>query len=145
MGNQVPKETFNSPEHQAWLKTRKKQDPLNPKPIRFLAGQPLTIGVEGDELVIRIGVDTLQFAFETGEDNQPFDDKANDFRRSWKVVDKHKFAKGVGNALCDEEEDGSTRLTKVLDEAYICAVEDDMGVDEDGRIVTSEMLEYHGS
>ena len=145
MSNQVPEETFNSPEYQAWLKIRKEQDPLNPQPIHFLAGQPLTIGVEGDELVIRIGVDTLQFAFETGEYNQPFDDEANDFRRSWKVTDKHKFARGVGNALCNEEEDGSTPLTKVLDEAYIHAVEDDMGVDEDGRIVTSEMLEYHGS
>ena len=145
MSNQVPEETFNSPEYQAWLKIRKEQDPLNPQPIHFLAGQPLTIGVEGDELVIRIGVDTLQFAFETGEDNQPFDDEAHDFRRSWKVTDKHKFARGVGNALCNEEEDGSTPLTKVLDEAYIHAVEDDMGVDEDGRIVTSEMLEYHGS
>ena len=145
MSNQVPEETFNSPEYQAWLKIRKEQDPLNPQPIHFLAGQPLTIGVEGDELVIRIGVDTLQFAFEMGEDNQPFDDEVNDFRRSWKVTDKHKFARGVGNALCNEEEDGSTPLTKVLDEAYIHAVEDDMGVDEDGRIVTSEMLEYNGS
>jgi hypothetical protein len=112
---------------------------------KTLAGQSLTVGVEGDELVIRIGVDTLTFAFETGEENQPFDEKANDFRRSWKVVDKHRFAKGVANAVCDEEEDGSTPLTKILDEAYIKAVEGDYGVDEDGRIVTSEMLEYHGA
>lgn len=47
MSNQVPKETFGSPEHQAWLKIRKEQDPLNPQPIHFLAGRPLTIGVEG--------------------------------------------------------------------------------------------------
>jgi hypothetical protein len=112
---------------------------------KTLAGRPLTIRVEGEELVIRIGVDTLVFAFETGEENQPFDDDANDFRRSWKVVDKYKFAKGVGNALCCEEEDGSTPLTKILDEAYIHAVENDEGVDEDERIVTPEMLEYYGS
>jgi hypothetical protein len=61
------------------------------------------------------------------------------------VVDKYKFAKGVGIGLCDEEEDGSTPLTKILDAAYVHAVENDEGVDEDGRIVTSEMLEYHGS
>jgi hypothetical protein len=145
MSKQVPKETFNSPEHQSWLKDRREQDQLNPRPITLLAGRPLTIGVEGDELVIRIGVDTLVYAFETGEDNQPFDEDANDFRRSWKVIDKHDFAKGVGIALCDEEEDGSTPLTKILDVAYIRAVEDDMGVDEDGRIVTSEMLQYSGS
>lgn len=112
---------------------------------KMLAGRPLTVGVEADELVIRIGVDTLAFAFETGEENQPFDEEANDFRRSWKVIDKHKFANGVGSALCNEEEDGSTPLTKVLDEAFIRAVEDDAGVAEDGRLVTSEMLEYHGA
>ena len=104
------------------------------------AGLPLTIGVEGDQLVIRIGVDTLAFCFEIGEDNQPFDEKANDFRRSWRVTDKHKFAKGVANGLRNEEEDGSTPVTKILDAACIDAIESDMGVDEDGRIVTNEML-----
>ncbi len=105
-----------------------------------LAGLPLTIGVEGDQLVIRIGVDTLAFCFEIGEDNQPYDDEARDFRRSWKVIDRHEFAKGVGIGLCVEDEDGSSDLTRVLDKACIRAVEDDMGIDEDGRIVTNEML-----
>lgn len=110
------------------------------RPTKTLAGRPLFVGVVDDELVIRIGVGTLAWAFESGEDNQPFDEKANDFRREWKVTDPHKFAKGVGNGLCDEEEDGSTPLTKILDEAFIRAVEDAMGVDEDGRIVTNDML-----
>jgi hypothetical protein len=111
---------------------------------KYLAGRPLTIGVEGEELVIRIGIDTLAFCFETGEENQPFDEDADDFRRTFMIVNKHQFAKGVGNALCDEEEDGSTPLTKILDEAFIKAVERDEGVDEDGRIVTNEMLKYKG-
>jgi hypothetical protein len=111
---------------------------------KTLAGRSLTVHVEGEELVIRIGVDTLAFCFETGEENQPFDDKANDFRRSWKVTNKYKFAKGVGTAICDEDEVGNTPLTTMLDEAFIKAVESDEGVDEDGRIVTREMLEYHG-
>lgn len=111
---------------------------------KTLAGQPLTVNVEKDELVIRIGIDTLAYAFETGEENQPFDEEADDFRRSFKVTDKHKFAKGVGDALCDEKEDGSTPLTEILDEAFIRAVEMDEGVDEDGRIVTSKMLKYNG-
>lgn len=102
-----------------------------------LAGQPLKVGVEGDELVIRIGVDTLVFAFEIGEENNPFDEAANDFRRSFKVTNKYRFAKGVGHGLCVEGEDGSTPLTRILDEAYIRAVENDEGVDEDGRIVNS--------
>jgi hypothetical protein len=104
------------------------------------AGLPLTVGVEGDQLVIRIGVDTLAFCFEIGEDNQPFDEKANDFRREFKVTDKYKFAKGVADGLKIEREDGSTCLTDAIDKACVDAVESDMGVDEDGRIVTNEML-----
>jgi hypothetical protein len=104
------------------------------------AGLPLTVGVEGDQLVIRIGVDTLAWCFEISEGNQPFDEKANDFRRAWKVTDKYRFAKGVASGLCNEEEDGSTPLTDILDKACIDAIESDMGVDEDGRIVTNEML-----
>ena len=104
------------------------------------AGLPLTVGVEGDQLVIRIGVDTLAFCFEIGEDNQPYYEEAGDYRREYKVIDKHKFAKGVVDGLRDEEEDGSTPLTRILDTAFIRAVESDMGVDEDGRIVTNEML-----
>src|SRR6267142_452245 len=96
------------------------------------AGMPLTIGVEGDQLVIRIGVDTLAFCFEVSDDNQPYDGKVGDFRRAWKVTDTHKFAEGVGRGLRIEEEDGSTPLTKVFDEACIRAIEDDMGVDQDG-------------
>lgn len=104
------------------------------------AGLPLTAGVEGDQLVIRIGVDTLAFCFEIGEENQPYDEKAEDYRREWKVTDKHKFAKGVAIGLMVDEEDGSTPLSNLIDAAYIRAVEDDMGVEEDGRIVTNEML-----
>lgn len=112
---------------------------------RTNAGLPLRASVVGDELVIRIGIDTLVFAFETGNENNPFDDAANDFRRSWKVTNKHEFAKGVAHALHQEEEDGSTPLTELLDAAYIYAIEGAYGVDEDGRIVTSDMLEYRGA
>jgi hypothetical protein len=104
------------------------------------AGLPLTVGVEGDQLVIRIGVDTLAWCYEISDDNQPYDEKIGDFRRAWKVTDPHKFAKGVGIGLQDEEEDGSTPLTMILDAACVRAIEDDMGVDEDGRVVTNEML-----
>ena len=85
------------------------------------------------------------FCFETGEENQPYDENAQDFRRAFWVIDKHKFAKGVADALCDEEEDGSTPLTSILDKAFLRAVEDNAGVVEDGRIVTRKMLEYRGS
>lgn len=102
--------------------------------------RPLTIAVEDDELVIRIGVDVLAHCFEIGEDNQPFNEELNDYQRTWKVIDKHEFAKGVAEGLREEEEDGSTPLTKILDAAFIRAVENDMGIDVDARIVTNEML-----
>lgn len=111
---------------------------------KTLAGRPLKAGVEGQELVIRIGLDTLVFSFEVGDENNPFDHESNDFRRAFKVVDKRQFAKGVASALCDEQEDGSTPLTEILDAAFIKAVESDEGVDKDGRIVTPQMLEYRG-
>lgn len=100
------------------------------------AGLPLTVGVEGDQLVMRIGVDTLAVAFMIGEANHTHDDDACDFRRDWKVIDRHKFAAGVARGMCVEDEDGSTPLTRVIDDACTVAVEDDMGVDEDGRLVT---------
>jgi len=46
--------------------------------------------------------------------------------------------------FANEEEDGSTPLTEILDKAFIDAVEGAEGVDEDGRIVNLEMLQYHG-
>jgi hypothetical protein len=70
----------------------------------------------------------------------PDDEKVNDFRRTFKVTDRHEFARGFIVGLRDEEEEGSTPLTKILDKACIRAAEDDMGVEEDGRIVTNAML-----
>ena len=102
----------------------------------------MQIKVEGSELVIRLPIDDLVFAFEAGDENQPFDEKVNDFRRSFKVSDKSQFAKGVALGLRDEEEDGSTPLTRILDQAFIYAVEGAYGVDKDGRIVTNEMLGF---
>lgn len=102
----------------------------------------MQVGVEGNELVIRVDLDWLKYAFEVSEENQPYDEKAADFRREWKVTDKARFGHGVALALQAEEEDGSTPLTALLDAAFGIAVENDMGVDEDGRIVTNEMLQF---
>ena len=105
------------------------------------AGLPLTIGVEDDQLVIRIGIDTLAYCFEVSDDNNPFVDDDNDFRRTFKVDDSREFARGVGYGLRDEREDGSSLLTDALDAACVYAVESDYGVEEDGRIVTNEMYQ----
>ena len=49
-----------------------------------------------------------------------------------KFFDPTKFARGVLIGLQDEEEDGSTPVTRIFDAVFIRAAEDDMGVDEDG-------------
>lgn len=100
---------------------------------------PLKLSVEGEELVIRIGINTLAYCFEVGEENNPWDDTVMDFRRAFKVTDERQFAEGVVSGLRDEEEDGSTPVTRILDTAFIHAVEGADGVDEDGRIVTAKM------
>ncbi len=95
---------------------------------------PLTIGVEDEQLFIRIGIRTLAYAFQDGEANAAFDDSANDFIREWKVINQERFAAGVADGLQEEGEDGSTPVTRILDEACTKSVENDMGVAEDGRI-----------
>jgi hypothetical protein len=95
------------------------------------AGQPLKISIEGDNLVIRIGVDTLAYCYEISDDNQRHDDQSGEFHQMYKVSDKYKFAQGVANALHDEEDNGSTPVIRILEEACVKAVEDCMGVDED--------------
>ncbi len=93
--------------------------------------RPLTIAVEGDELVIRIGVDVLVDAAMRSEAFIPFDDEANDFVEKFHVSDKHAFARGVAIELKDEDpDDGSTALTRNLDECFLRCIENDYGIKE---------------
>lgn len=110
--------------------------PIVPKKL------PLMVWAEGDQLVIRIGVDVLAYCFEMSAQNQPYLDSVGDFVQEFKVTDRHRFAQGVAAGLQEEEEDGSTALTKVFDEAFTYAVENDMGVMEDGRIATKDMRQF---
>lgn len=77
---------------------------------------PLRVEVEGDELVIRIGIGTLAFAqhfrqWYTGE-------------VGYAVTDEAEFAKDVKNAMQHEEEDGSSPINDFLDKMCDAAVED---------------------
>lgn len=91
------------------------------------AGHHLHAAVVGDELVIRIGVATLAhaclaagFAWNLlGEHSATLDP-----REHCKVTDLHGFAEDVRSALLNEAEDGSSKLTNVLDAAMQAAVED---------------------
>lgn len=98
--------------------------------------KPLTVNVTGDgELVIRIGIGTLAWASDHQENNNPFDEKANGFRRLFRVTDAVEFAREVRVELCREEEDGSTPLTDLLDKVCWNAIENGcFGIEEDGRV-----------
>lgn len=92
------------------------------KPVRGREA-PLFVGVVKDELVIRIGLATLADGYENSEHGQPFDERRNEFLHA-KVTDPAAFAAEVHLQLVDEEEDGSTPVTKLLDKVCAKAVED---------------------
>ena len=83
------------------------------------ADQTLSVKVEGDELVIRIGIDTLSEAaeFEGREPFWQYDEIVGDFVQHWKIIDNKGWAEDVVHALKDESEDGSTFVTDLLDKA----------------------------
>ena len=92
---------------------------------------PLAVKVVGDRLTVEIGIDTLAFAFEEGDWNNPFNDAANDFQRKYRIGDKQEFANDVRHAMRDEAEDGSHPLSRFLDAMFVAAVEDgSIGVEE---------------
>jgi len=77
--------------------------------------RPLGLKVQGNEVVIRIGINTLAFAHNHADWNRPWDDVRNDYIQQWKVADPNQFAKDFVNELQSEEEDGSTPLTELFD------------------------------
>ena len=79
--------------------------------------RPLTVEVKGNELVIRIGIDTLAWAFERSEYNNPWDEDVADFIQTWKVEDPKQFAQDVSHEMLNEQEDGSTPVGHFVDQA----------------------------
>lgn len=79
--------------------------------------QPLSAKLEGDELVIRIGIDTLAWAAEAERRETCFweYDEVRDYVQKWKIVDDRGWAEDVLHELKREEEDGSSPLTNLLD------------------------------
>jgi hypothetical protein len=82
----------------------------------------LSVAVEGDQLVIRIGIDALVCAAEHSDSFQPHDNETCKFDQ-WKIRDADEFAKEVANQLHNEEEDGSTAITRAIDDACLLALE----------------------
>ena len=74
--------------------------------------KPLTVEIVNGVLNISIGIDTLYFAL-----------SENDFHTQFKVTSIKGFAKDVLNELLSEEEDGTTLVHRMLDEAANNAIE----------------------
>jgi hypothetical protein len=65
--------------------------------------RPLTVEVKGNELVIKIGINTLAWAFERSEYNNPWDEDVADFIQTWKVEDPEQFAQDVSHEMLNEQ------------------------------------------
>ncbi len=68
--------------------------------------------IEGDELVIRLPIDALVTATEACPAFEPIEDSAP------KVTDPREWMKAVVDELNHEEEDGTTLVHLMLDEAF---------------------------
>lgn len=85
--------------------------------------QPLACRVEGDELVIRIGFDALKMAAEYCPRFYNYDVHGGGGGPYETVCDVRELASDVCRALTHEEEDGSSPLTELLDDAILAAAE----------------------
>ncbi|SDZ95263.1 hypothetical protein [Marinobacterium iners] len=86
-----------------------------------MKGQQLKVAVENEVLSISIGVDILCHACETGR-MYGLD--------GIKITDKELFLKGMVLQLCREEEDGTTPVHEMFDNAVSQMLEDgEEGVD----------------
>lgn len=84
---------------------------------------PLRAKLEGRQLVIRVGVETLAWAFEHAPENNPWDEATDRYVQSLRVIDPVIFAKDVCFSINREEEDGSSPLTEFLDKSCREAVD----------------------
>ena len=94
---------------------------------------PLRTEIVRGQLVISIGINTLAFAFDASAHAGVHDDKLG-WRRIANVKSPTIFAKDVAIALEHEEEDGSTPLHHLLDNAGKSAMENgSLGIDTEPR------------
>lgn len=86
--------------------------------------QRLIVEVKDEELVVRIGIETLAFAANESDTFKPYDEKAGDWVQKFKVVDPLAYAGDVKRAMLDEGEDGSNPLSRFLDKMDELALDD---------------------
>lgn len=77
--------------------------------------EPILVHLGGRRVYITIGYDVLAYCAEKipKYQDQPFE-----------VTDKQKFAEEICRILNEEQEDGTTLLTNLFDDAIVMAVED---------------------
>lgn len=85
--------------------------------------RPLEVSVEDGEIVIRIGVDTLQIAVQACPSLERYYDADSGNFLEPKVLDADLFASEVVTELTREEEDGTTVVHQLFDQAFLDAIE----------------------
>jgi hypothetical protein len=81
--------------------------------------------IEGDEIVIRLPINVIEHAYSAGVD-------AGAIRPGFRVTDARMFAPEVVRALNDEDEEGTTPIHHLFDDAFTEAIEQGAeGVEED--------------
>jgi hypothetical protein len=93
---------------------------------------PLAVSIDGGELVIRIGLNTLAHAIASGNDLHEYDERSGDYLRRFAVTNPYVFAQDIVIELQREEEDGSTPLSHLFDQMGQYAIEEgSTGVDHE--------------
>ena len=88
------------------------------------AGQWLDARVVKGKLVISIGVDVLAFAAQQHFDEEHFQSTGGEANQAdYHVVDPKTFAGDVCRELLREAEDGTNRLHRMFDPAFVAAME----------------------
>jgi hypothetical protein len=89
-----------------------------------LIDTPLEVVIEKNQLVIRIGLNTLAWCAEyCPRFYDGYNDPTNDGPYE-KIVDKRELARDIKRALLHEQEDGTTPLCLLLDDAIEWAAND---------------------
>jgi hypothetical protein len=82
----------------------------------------LSVEVIGGRIVIAIGVRTFAHAVQFAPRLERFRERTQEYERP-KITDALQFAKEVVGELCQEEEDGTTPVHRMLDQAASDAID----------------------
>lgn len=96
--------------------------PPGPPPGSHLRDAPLTVSIRDGQLRITVGIDTIKYAVEIDPSLSRYDDETGDFIEPT-LTDIDTFVVGMQRALEREDEQGSTLVHQILDQAALWAIE----------------------